>query len=172
MTFAQWSLRETSDGWHLAVGALLAPFALLNFAKDRYSSVVGGVLLSPYSMPYDLAGLTVVAVAMLLSSKRSPVNWIAAALILTSVLATIGRGEEQAAQELLETPLLENARRGQFGQLPLAENPTKEEDEEDEIDVPERRWTDDSTGEKVWKTSFPPPAGFDGYEKYKWDAWG
>jgi hypothetical protein len=82
-------------------------------------------------------------------------------------LTLVGRGEEQAAQVLLES-----APHGQFGQLPLGENPTEEEDEDNEIDVPERCWTDDSTGEKVWMTSFPAPTGFDGYEKYKWGAWG
>jgi hypothetical protein len=82
-------------------------------------------------------------------------------------LTLVGRGEEQAAQKLLETPLLESARHGQFGQLPLGGNPTDEEDEDEEIDVPERCWTDDSTGEKVWMTSFSAPADFDGHEKYK-----
>jgi hypothetical protein len=82
-------------------------------------------------------------------------------------LTLVGRGEEQAAQVLLES-----APHGQFGQLPLGENPTEEEDEDKKIDVPERCWTDDSTGEKVWMTSFPAPTGFDGYEKYKWGAWG
>ena len=37
---------------------------------------------------------------------------------------------------------------------------------------PERCWTDDSTGEKVWMTSFPPPPGFDGYEKGEWGEYG
>jgi hypothetical protein len=47
-----------------------------------------------------------------------------------------------------------------------------EGDTDEEIDEPDRCWTDDSTGEKVWMTSFPPPAGFDGYEKVKWGRWG
>ena len=86
-------------------------------------------------------------------------------------LNMVGRGEEQAAQALLES-----ARHSQLGQLSLGGNPTddnfEEEDDTQEIDVPDRCWTDDSTGEKVWMTSFPPPAGFDGLEKYKWGSWG
>src|SRR5215207_4297003 len=87
-------------------------------------------------------------------------------------LTLVGRGEEQAAQALLDSAHGQTLRHHQLHQLPLGENPTEEEDEDDEIDVPERCWTDDSTGEKVWMTSFPPPAGFDGCEKYKWGAWG
>jgi len=87
-------------------------------------------------------------------------------------LTLVGRGEEQAAQALLDSAHAQSLRHHQLHQLPLGENPTEGEDEDDEIDVPERCWTDDSTGEKVWMTSFPPPAGFDGYEKYKWGAWG
>ncbi|HEU0284703.1 MAG TPA: hypothetical protein VFR52_06130 [Sphingomicrobium sp.] len=86
-------------------------------------------------------------------------------------MALVGRGEEQSGQALLEsTP------HGQFGQLPQSANPTgdnfEEDDDVSEVDEPERCWTDDSTGEKVWMTSFPPPAGFDGHEKYKWGRWG
>ena len=86
-------------------------------------------------------------------------------------LNMVGRGEEQAAQALLES-----ARDSQLGQLSQSANPTDdsfdEEDDTQEIDVPDRCWTDDSTGEKVWMTSFPPPAGFDGHEEYKWGSWG
>jgi hypothetical protein len=39
-------------------------------------------------------------------------------------------------------------------------------------DPPERCWTDDRTGEKVWMTSFPPPPVFDGYEKGEWGEYG
>ena len=82
-------------------------------------------------------------------------------------LTLVGRGEEQSAQALLDS-----APHGQFGQLPLGENPTDDDEEEVEIDEPERCWTDDSSGEKVWMTSFPPPAGFDGWEKRKFGEWG
>ena len=47
-----------------------------------------------------------------------------------------------------------------------------EGDDEELIDVPEPCWTDDSTGEKIWMTSFPPPPGFGGWEKHKWGSWG
>ncbi|NUT00799.1 MAG: hypothetical protein HOP96_07475, partial [Sphingomonas sp.] len=84
----------------------------------------------------------------------------------------VGRGEEQSAPMLLESALLESAPHSQFGQLPLGENPTDDDEEAFEIDEPERCWTDDSTGEKVWMTSFPPPAGFDGWEKCEFGQWG
>ena len=82
-------------------------------------------------------------------------------------LTHLGRGEEQAVQALLNS-----ARHLQLHQLPLGENPTDDDEEDVEIDEPERCWTDDSTGEKVWMTRFPPPAGFDGWEKRKFGEWG
>jgi hypothetical protein len=89
-------------------------------------------------------------------------------------LTLVGRGEEAAAQALLQS-----AQHHQLHQLPESENPTGvnfEEDEEAEEDkaepLNERCWTDDRTGEKTWMTNFPPPAGFDGHEKYKWGRWG
>ena len=94
-------------------------------------------------------------------------------------LTLVGRGEEQAAQNLLKTPLLDSAQHHQLHQLPQSGNPTGvnfEEDEEEAGDAEEspneRCWTDDRTGEKVWMTNFPPPAGFDGWEKCKFGEWG
>lgn len=49
-------------------GLLIAPFAM--FIPNRYAAVaIGGLLLSPYSMIYDLCGLTVLAVAVLLNRQ-------------------------------------------------------------------------------------------------------
>ena len=82
-------------------------------------------------------------------------------------MALVGRGEEQAASALLET-----SRDSQLGQLPLGENPTEQEDQEPQEDLADRCWTDDTSGEDVWMTSFPPPPGFTGWEKGEWDSWG
>ena len=75
-------------------------------------------------------------------------------------LTHIGRGEERSAEALLQT-----APHGQFGQLPLGENPTGEEDEPTEIDLSDRCWKDE---DGVWMTDFPPPEGFAGYQKCEW----
>ena len=58
---------------------------------DRYAAfVVSTVLMSPYTLYYDLAGLTFVCAAYLLDRRRSPLIWTAAAMILSSVLAPVG----------------------------------------------------------------------------------
>ena len=82
-------------------------------------------------------------------------------------ITLVGRGEEQAAQALLESPVLsgvEGARHSQLGQLPLGENPTEEEKEPEEIDLSDRCWKE----EDEWVTDFPPPPGFDGWQQGKW----
>ncbi len=89
-------------------------------------------------------------------------------------LRLVGKGEDEAAQALLETPLLEtpllqNSSHGQLGQLPLGENPADEQAEEDEsesLDLSDRCWRHP---DKLWLTSFPPPAGFTGYENRPYD---
>lgn len=82
-------------------------------------------------------------------------------------MTLVGRGEEQSAQALLDC-----APDGQFGQHPLGENPTAEVEEEPEDNLSERCWSDDSSGEKLWMTSFPPPPDFDGRQKGEWGRWG
>jgi len=60
-------------------------------AVDRYAAFAcSTVLMSPYTLGYDLAGLTLACVAMLLDPKRSPMIWVAAALIVSSVFANVG----------------------------------------------------------------------------------
>ena len=78
-------------------------------------------------------------------------------------LTHIGRGEDRSAEALLQT-----APHGQFGQLPLGENPTGDEDEPTEIDLSERCWKE----EDGWMTDFPPPPGFTGYEKREYGSFG
>lgn len=58
---------------------------------DRYAAFVcSTVLMSPYTMPYDLAGLSIACTSMLLDRQRSPLIWLAAALIVSSVFANVG----------------------------------------------------------------------------------
>ncbi|HEX8841943.1 MAG TPA: glycosyltransferase family 87 protein [Sphingomicrobium sp.] len=58
---------------------------------DRYAAFAAStVLMSPYTLSYDLAGLTFASVAMLLDARRSPLIWLAAALIVSSVFANVG----------------------------------------------------------------------------------
>lgn len=78
-------------------------------------------------------------------------------------LALIGKGDEVAARALIES-----AKHGQLGQLPLGENPIGEEDEEPEgIDLTDRCWKDDI--DEIWMTDFPPTQGFTGYESRPYD---
>jgi hypothetical protein len=87
-------------GWTFAAGIPLGiATAWLAFGRektplvDRYAAFVcATVLMSPYTMPYDLAGLSFACVAMLLDPKRSPLIWLAAALIVSSVFANVGVG--------------------------------------------------------------------------------
>jgi len=58
---------------------------------DRYAAfAVSTVLMSPYTLYYDLVGLTFVCVALLLDRERSPLIWLAAAMIVSSSLASFG----------------------------------------------------------------------------------
>jgi ABC-type molybdate transport system permease subunit len=84
-------------GWMFLLGIPLGvATSWLVFRKeaasvDRYAAfAVSTVLMSPYTLGYDLAGLTFASVAMLLDAKRSPLTWLAAALIVSSVFANFG----------------------------------------------------------------------------------
>lgn len=58
---------------------------------DRYAAFAAcNVLLSPYTLYYDLAGLTFACVMLLLDRERSPLLWLAAALIVSSIFANLG----------------------------------------------------------------------------------
>lgn len=49
----------------------------------RYAALAcGAALISPYTLVYDLAGLSVVATAALLNRKRTPADWLVAAPII------------------------------------------------------------------------------------------
>jgi hypothetical protein len=58
---------------------------------DRYAAfAASSVLMSPYTLYYDLAGLTFASVALLLDRDRSPLIWLAAAMIVSSIFASFG----------------------------------------------------------------------------------
>jgi hypothetical protein len=58
---------------------------------DQYAAFAAStVLMSPYTLYYDLAGLTFVGVALLLDRERSPLIWLAAAMIVSSLFAGLG----------------------------------------------------------------------------------
>lgn len=79
---------------------------------DRYAAFTcSTVLMSPYTMPYDLAGLSLACTAMLLDRARSPLIWLAAALIVSSVFANVGIAMMAAAlsYEALSTSQTSNS---------------------------------------------------------------
>lgn len=77
-------------------------------------------------------------------------------------LGHVGRGEDEAALELLENADRKIAPDHQLHQLSLGENPTAVEDRElEELEF----WKD---GDGTWKTDFPPPLDFDGIESGAW----
>ena len=75
-------------------------------------------------------------------------------------LDCIGRGDDQAAEVIVETP-----QHPQFPQLPEGENPTAAAIEEAESDPYQRCWMDE---DGVWMTDLPPPADFTGVEQGKY----
>jgi hypothetical protein len=80
-------------------------------------------------------------------------------------LALVGKGDEAAASALIES-----ARHGQLGQLPIGIDPSGEPPEDQEpawLDLTDRCWFEDD--EDLWMTDFPPPADFRGYESRPYD---
>lgn len=84
-------------GWAFVVGVPLGVatswlvFRADTAVVDRYAAfAASSVLISPYTLSYDLAGLSFACVAMLLDRERSPLIWIAAALIVSSMFANVG----------------------------------------------------------------------------------
>jgi hypothetical protein len=91
--FTQFSL----PGWLFLIGIPLGiACAWLAFRSehrpvDRYAAfAVSTILLSPYTLGYDLAGLTVAAMGLLLDEEGEPMVWLAAALIISLMLANFG----------------------------------------------------------------------------------
>jgi hypothetical protein len=78
-------------GMPLGIATSWLVFRLEATPVDRYAAfATSTVLMSPYTLYYDLAGLTFVCVAMLLDRRRSPLIWLASALIVSSAFANLG----------------------------------------------------------------------------------
>ena len=77
-------------------------------------------------------------------------------------LSLVGKGEDRAAQAILES-----ARHGQLGQLPESGNPTEEAPRGETLHLSERCWWSDD--DQCWMTDFRPPGGFAGYENRPYD---
>ena len=84
-------------GWTYWPGAVLgAACAFLIFRRsedllERYAALAcGSVLISPYTLGYDLAGLSIAAAAMLFDEERSVPRWIAGGWVLTGLFPTAG----------------------------------------------------------------------------------
>ena len=84
-------------GWMFLLAVPLGIAAIwLTFRReapllDRYVAfAAASVLMSPYTLFYDLAGLTLACMALLLDRERSPVIWLGAAFIVSSALAGLG----------------------------------------------------------------------------------
>ncbi|RST31982.1 DUF2029 domain-containing protein [Sphingomonas ginkgonis] len=91
------ALRLGLPGWSYALGIPvgLATTALVFRGEapvvDRYAAFAcSTILLSPYTLNYDLAGVSLAAAAMLLDERRSPLLWLAAALVISNALAAFG----------------------------------------------------------------------------------
>lgn len=60
-------------------------------ASDQYAALAcGSVLLSPHTLAYDLATLSIVSTAFLLDKDRTPMMWRASAMIVSEVLTAPG----------------------------------------------------------------------------------
>lgn len=82
-------------------------------------------------------------------------------------LDLVGKGDETAAA-MLETAPEESSRHYQLHQLPLGTNPTELDlngDDESLADPQYDFWQDE---EGNWRTNYPPPDEFKGYQQYAW----
>ncbi len=78
-------------------------------------------------------------------------------------LDLIGKGEDEAALDLLERRDLENSLDHQLHQLPLGENPTIAAADQEVDDI--HFWQEE---DGRWTTDFPPPPDFDGDQQGTW----
>lgn len=58
---------------------------------DRYADLVcGSALIAPYMLGYDLAGLSIAAMVMLLDRERSIARWVSAGWVVAGIVPSIG----------------------------------------------------------------------------------
>lgn len=78
-------------GVPLGLGCVVLTFAFPAPMLERYAALAAAaVLLSPYTLGYDLFGLSLVSIALLLDERRSPAWWAAGAMILSTVASAAG----------------------------------------------------------------------------------
>ncbi len=78
-------------GLILGIGSTWATFRESDERLEQYAALAcGSVLISPYTLGYDLAGLSIVATALLFDEKRSVLTWLASGLIVAGVTANFG----------------------------------------------------------------------------------
>lgn len=82
-------------------------------------------------------------------------------------LDLIGNGAETEAAAMLQADPQENSPDNQLRQLPLGENPTALDSEDDDAlaAIQCGFWQDD---EGNWRTDYPAPEGFDGFQQGNW----
>ena len=92
------ALKLGLPGWLFVLGIPLGVMAVWNCFRrrgatdaERYAAFAcGSVLMSPYTLGYDLAALSIVSVAFLLDRERSINLWRASAMIVSYVLTAPG----------------------------------------------------------------------------------
>lgn len=78
-------------GIPLGVAVIWKAFAREAEALDRYVALtVGNIQLVPYTLGYDLAGLSIAAAALLLDRRRTVWEWVGAAGVMSGIMATPG----------------------------------------------------------------------------------
>ena len=99
--------------------------------------------------------------------RLQPVDWQCAVNALRT-------GDEAAVCEALalfkshEVEEVEASPGHSLGASGVGCSPQDNQDEEDEIDLSDRCWVNENCDGRVWMTSFPPPAGFTGYQSCDW----
>jgi hypothetical protein len=76
-------------------------------------------------------------------------------------LVLVGKGDEEPARALLESPSADPAQPCQPSQLPGSEDEAEAAPEVEGFELDRHFWRDE---DGVWMTDFPPPAGFSGDE--------
>jgi hypothetical protein len=81
-------------------------------------------------------------------------------------LSALRGGEPGAMAEALA--MFESRKGHELNELNDPSNSPGQDEEPEGIDLSGRCWKQDEMGDMLWMTDFPPPPGFDGYEKGEW----
>ena len=78
-------------GAALGAACIWATFRATEAPLDRYAALASGsVLISPYTLGYDLARLSIAAAAILFDQRRSIALWLASGIVLAGAAVNIG----------------------------------------------------------------------------------